>query len=296
MHTSPSAAAAAAVTHKLQRSGGHGDGGRRRGGGGGGTRAPLSRRPPLTWLSTSYYVAAAAVTAAVDAVLATARVHLSCGGRSCRKRPHARVPRWPPLPRLRTSCDVAAAAVTAGAGAVVAATRQAGCVLCACVTAAPAADDDARTCGAGVAAAATRGRTGGPRMPFHRCRLPRQAPRDLPLSWPVGTAVVPAAGAAILCVGAAAKLFAASRAEGTALRGAWVRRRWHRAVHGMSAQTSCIGKKNPAQRGKNSMYCYNRPPSSSSRHQSLTATQDTRNNPVQSGSTTRQVRGLGSSK
>ena len=189
MHTSPSAAAAAAVTHKLQRRGGHGDGGRRWGGGGGGTRPPLPRRPPLTWLSTSYNVAAAAVTAAVDAVFATARVHLSCGGRSCRKRPHAPVPRRPPLPRLRTGCDVAAAAVTAGAG-------------------------------------------------------------DLTLSWPVGTAVVPAAGAAMLCVGAAAKLLAASRAEGTALRGAWVRRRWHRAVHGMSAQTSCIGKKRPCPTGK----------------------------------------------
>ena len=250
MHTSPSAAAAAAVTHKLQRRGGHGDGGRRRGGGGGGTRPPLPRRPPLTWLSTSYNVAAAAVTAAVDAVFATARVHLSCGGRSCRKRPHAPVPRRPPLPRLRTGCDVAAAAVTAGAGAVVAATRQAGCVLCACVAAAPAADDDVWTCGAGVAAAATRKRTGGPRMPFRRCRLPRPAPRDLTLSWPVGTAVVPAAGAVMLCVRAAAKLPAASRAEGTALRGAWVRRRWRRAVHGMSAQTSCIGKKKPCPTGK----------------------------------------------
>jgi len=174
---------------------------------------------------------------------------------------------------------------------------RAWCVLCACVAAAPAADDDARTCGAGVAAAATRGRTVCARTSFRRCRLPRPAPRDLKFAWPVGTASVPAAGAVMLRVGAASKLPAASRAEGTARRGAWVWRRWHRAVHGMSARKSCVGKKKTLPNGeKHTMYCYNQPPSSSSRHQSHTATQGTRHNPLKICSTTRTVRGLGSSK
>jgi len=75
-------------------------------------------------------------------------------------------------------------------------------------------------------------------------------------------------------------------AEAVASRGAWYERtdKLHRK------------KKTLSNGERKTMYCHNRPPSSSPRHQSHTATQDTRDNPLQSCSTTRNVRGRGSSK
>jgi len=84
------------------------------------------------------------------------------------------------------------------------------------------------------------------------------APAHLPSAFGAAAA---AAGAATLCAGAATKGHAGDSARGApvdsakgerskGLRFVWVGRRWHRAVHGTSTQTSCIGKKKPAQRGK----------------------------------------------